>query len=136
MIKGIKNNYRILNIIMFGFCIFIFAFPLISKIMESISPVLTLCPFLFRTGKPCPMCGGTRFIKGLPNAIINNNIKYLFNFFGVFVIVILIEFIFRIINLFKKNYSNKLIYIDIAIHLILLLSLIIYEVSYMINLYK
>lgn len=133
MIKEIKDNYKILNIISFGFCIFILIFPIVSKIMESISPILTLCPFLSITGKPCPICGGTRFIKGLPVAIANKNIKYMFNFFGIFVTIIFLEIVFRGINVFKKTYSDKIKNIDIIVHLLLVVMLIIYEIKYIIN---
>lgn len=133
MIKGIKNNYKIINIIMLLFCIYIFCFPLISKILESISPTLTLCPFLATTGKPCPLCGGTRFIAGIPNALITGKIAYILNFFGIVIIIVVLEFIFRIINLFKRNYSNIMINIDIIVHILLIIGLIIYETVYIVN---
>lgn len=133
MIKEIKKNYKIINIIIFVFCIYVFCFPLVSNILEMISPRLTLCPFLVITGKPCPLCGGTRFIKGLPNAIINKNISYMFNFFGIFTIIMFLESIFRTINLFRKNFSERLKNIDIIVHCILIIALIAYETIYIIN---
>lgn len=133
MIKGIKKNYRIINIIIFIFCIYVFSFPLVSKLLGMISPKLTLCSFLAITGKPCPLCGGTRFIKGLPNAIINKNIYYMFNFFGIFIIIMFLELTFRTINLFRKNFSEKFKNIDIIVHFILILALATYEIIYVVN---
>ena len=130
MIKFIKENYKVINIIALCLCVYVFCLPITSRILEKVLPGLTLCPFLIITGKPCPLCGGTRFIQNLSNVF--KDVTYVFNFFGICIIVLLIEIIFRIINLFKKNYSYKKIYIDIIIHLILLLLLLIYEIVYII----
>ena len=102
-----------------------------KKILEKILPGLTRCPFLTITGKPCPLCGGTRFIEGMPNVF--KDITYIFNFFGIVMIVILLEFIFRIINLCKKEHSNKLMNIDIIIHIILVCAFFLYEIIYIIK---
>ncbi len=131
MIKWIKKNYKIMNILMLCLCIYAFFLPIISKILEKILPGLTRCPFLMITGKPCPLCGGTRFIEGLPNVF--KDITYIFNFFGIVIIIILIEFIFRIINLCKKEHSDKLMNIDIIIHIILVCTFFLYEIIYTIK---
>ena len=130
MIKFIKNNYKTMNIIALCLCIYIFCYPIISKIIESIIPGLTYCPFLAITGKPCPLCGGTRFVEGIPKHL--NDIKYFLNFFGFLMLFISFEFIFRIITLFKKEITDKYMNLDILIHIIVISAIIIYELVYVI----
>ena len=126
----IKKNYKTINIIILSLCIYIFCLPITSQLIEKVFPRLTQCPFLLITGKPCPLCGGTRYIQNLPNVF--KDITYIFNFFGVCIIIFLIEIIFRIINLFKNNFSDKYINIDLLIHIILIIGFILYEIIYIV----
>lgn len=126
IIKDIKSNYKTINITILCICIFILLLPEVLSILEKISPVLTKCPYLILTGKPCPLCGGTRFIKNIKNSF--NNLSYFLNFFGIVIILLLFEIIFRIINILKKEYSNKLIKIDIIIHILVFVVYIIYGI--------
>ena len=128
MTKFIKNNYRTINIIILCICIYIFCLPIISKLLEAIFPGLTYCPFLAITGKPCPLCGGTRFIEGIPKHL--NDIKYFLNVFGLILIIIICEFIFRIINVNKKEFTKKYMEKDIIIHIILISLFFLYEIIY------
>lgn len=112
---------------------FIF-YPIFSKIIEKVIPGLTYCPFLAMTGKPCPFCGGTRFVEGIPKHI--NDINYFLCFFGFLIIVIVIELIFRVINLFKKEFKDKYINLDIIFHIILISIIVIYEIVYIILILK
>jgi len=109
-------------------CIYIFCLPIISKLLEIVFPGLTYCPFLAMTGKPCPLCGGTRFIEGIPKHL--NDISYFINVFGLFLIIIIGEFIYRIINVLKKEYTEKYIKKDIVIHIILISLFFLYELIY------
>lgn len=126
ILKDIKSNYKTINITILCICIFILLLPEVLSILEKISPVLTKCPYLALTGKPCPLCGGTRFIKNIKNSF--NNLSYFLNFFGIIIIIIIFEILFRIINILKKEYSNKLIKIDIFFHILIFIAYTIYEI--------
>ena len=39
--------------------------------MYCISPILTTCVYQNVTGRPCPLCGGTRFISGIKDNLFN-----------------------------------------------------------------
>lgn len=126
ILKDIKSNYKTINITILCICIFILLLPEVLSILEKISPVLTKCPYLVLTGKPCPLCGGTRFIKNIKNSF--NNLSYFLNFFGIIIAIIIFEIIFRITNILKKQYSNKLIKIDIVFHILIFIVYIIYGI--------
>lgn len=126
ILDEINKNYKKINIIFLCITIYFFSFPLFSRILEAISPNLTKCIYLQTTGKPCPLCGGTRFIKSIDNVLID--ISYVFNFFGILVAILILELIFRTINIFAKKYNPKLIKTDIIIHIILFISYIMYAI--------
>lgn len=128
--KDIKNDYRICNIVLLYISIFILLLPVVLGILEKISPVLTRCPYLELTGKPCPLCGGTRFIKNIKNSF--NDLSYFFNFFGIIIVIVLFQIVFRTINIFKKTYSDKLIKIDIFVHILIFVAYTIYEICFII----
>lgn len=131
MFENIKKNYRIINIVFLVLAIYIALFPFTAKVLEKISPTLTKCPYLSITGKPCPLCGGTRYFANIKNVL--QNYKYLFNFFGIVVILLILEIVYRIFNLLKKEYSDMMIKIDIIIHILLFICYTIYEIWYIIN---
>lgn len=122
----IEKEYKKVNITLLGICIYFMCFPMISRIFEKISPALTRCPYLSMTGKPCPLCGGTRFLRNIGNVF--NDISYVFNFFGILVLVLILEIVFRTINVFKKKYNKKMIVVDIIIHMILFALYVSYEI--------
>ena len=84
------------------------------------------------TGKPCPLCGGTRYIRNLPTVF--KDITYLWHPFGIIMIVIFSELIFRTYNICtrKKEKSEKYIRNDIIIHIILFIIFILYEIIYIV----
>lgn len=127
-----KKNYIYLNIIGLIFSIYIILFPIIAEIITPIFPNLFECVYLKTTGKPCPLCGGTRYIKNFPKVF--NDITYLFNPFGIIMIFILFEVLFRLYNLItlKKIKSNKYIIIDLVIHIIAAICFFMYEIIFIV----
>ena len=113
ILKEIKKNYKIINIVILCICILILLLPIVLQMLEQISPVFVKCPYLQLTGKPCPLCGGTRFIKNIGSAII---------------IIIIMEIIFRTINIIKKEYKESVIKIDIILHIIIFITYVSYEI--------
>ena len=126
ILKEIKKNYKIINIVILCICILILLLPIVLQILEQISPVFVKCPYLQLTGKPCPLCGGTRFIKNIGNAI--NDLSYFLNFFGIIIIIVILEIIFRTINIIKKKYKESVIKIDIILHIIIFITYVSYEI--------
>ena len=100
--------------------------------MKQIIPNFNECPYLRATGKPCPLCGGTRYIKNLP--IVFTDITYLFHPFGAMAIVIFFEGIFRTYNVItrKKQRSDRWIKIDFYIHIILAICFLTYAIGFFI----
>lgn len=126
--KFIKKNYIYVNITFILISIYIILFPIIQIPIKAIFPRFNECTYLRTTGKPCPLCGGTRYIQNLPKVF--DDITYLFNPFGVIMICIFLEIIYRIYNLTtrKKEKTEKYIKIDITIHLVELITLTLYEI--------
>ena len=91
-------------------------------------PAFGTCPYLRITGKFCPLCGGTRYIAGIFQAL--KNPSYLISPFGVIVIFILFEIIFRIYILVKKDIRKKYIFFDLIYHLIVGILFIGYEILF------
>ncbi|HOZ54541.1 MAG TPA: hypothetical protein PK993_00625 [Clostridia bacterium] len=133
LIAVLKKNYKYTNITFILLAIYVVIFPLISVGLEKINPTLTKCVYLQKTGKECPLCGGTRYIKNIGEVFADPT--YLFNFFGVIIIVVLLNIILRFILLI---YFNKIKNIDIIIkldlytHLILLFLYLMYEIVFVI----
>lgn len=130
IIKWTKNNYKIINITALFLGIYVLIFPIILSILEKNIEGITKCPYLALTGKPCPLCGGTRFIKNIGNSI--NDLSYFLNFFGVIVIIVILEIIFRIINIIKNEHKDIIIKIDVFVHIIMFILYTIYEICYII----
>lgn len=125
-----KKNYIYVNITIFLLAIYVILFPFFAKILEKINPLLVQCPYLRLTGKPCPLCGGTRYISGLTNVF--TDITYLFRPFGIIMIAALCQFLFRIYNLisYKKEKSYKYVRNDFIIFIILIICFLLYELVY------
>ncbi len=133
--KKIEKNYIYINITFLILSIYVIFFPIISEAIQKIIPQFGRCPYLMLTGKNCPLCGGTRYIKNLPEAL--NDITYLFNPFGIIIIAVMFEIIFRSINIIKcKNTKQKslekTIKFDIILHSIEIIGLILYEILFFI----
>lgn len=134
LIKKLKENYIYYNVTILLLSIYVIFFPFISKLLSAISPAFTQCAYLQITGKYCPLCGGTRYIQNIGQ--IFNDITYLFNFFGIVIIINLIEIVFRIICIIKirsgKN-MKKIIKYDIILHIILIITFLLYEIIFILN---
>lgn len=129
--ENIKKHYIYLNIVALLLSIYVMFFPYISKLITSFIPQFGICPYLAITGTPCPLCGGTRYIAGIGQAL--KNPTYLLHPFGIIMICILLELIFRIIILIKKDKLkniNRIIKYDIIIHAILFALFIGYEIMF------
>ena len=133
--KKIEKNYIYINITFLILSIYVIFFPIISETIQKIIPQFGRCPYLMLTGKNCPLCGGTRYIKNLPEVL--NDITYLFNPFGIIIIAVMFEIIFRSINIIKcKNTKQKslekTIKFDIILHSFEIIGLIVYEILFFI----
>jgi len=125
ILQVFKKNYKAINITILCLCLYlVIFFPFISLLLERISPVLTKCPYLQMTGKPCPLCGGTRFLQNIKNVF--HDIHYIFNIFGLIIFLMIMEIVFRSINIKKKENRDIIIKWDIIIHIILIISYLIY----------
>ena len=126
-------KYKIVNIVIICLIIYVFLFPEITIFLEKILPNSTKCVYLTLTGKECPLCGGTRYIKNIKNVF--NDINYLFCFFGIIVVGAIFELLYRIINLCNlnnKKFIEKSITFDILIHSIIIFLFFLYEIIYII----
>ena len=129
LIDGIKKYYKTINIVFLSLGLYLLIIhPVLTLLLEKISPILTKCFYLEMTGKPCPLCGGTRFLRNIKNVLYD--IRYVFNFFGLVLFIIIIEIFFMIINIKKNTKSNNIIKFDIVIHSILFISYILYVIIY------
>lgn len=126
--KIIKENYIYINITFLILAIYVIFFPIIAKQIQKIIPQFGICPYLFITGKPCPLCGGTRYIENLYKVF--NDITYLLHPFGLMIIMIFMEIIFRTINIVLKKKSDKIIKFDVIIHIIEAIAFFMYEILF------
>lgn len=133
IINFIKKNYIYVNITFLFLTIYIILFPIISNAIKKIFPLFNECTYLRMTGNPCPLCGGTRYIQNMSNVFAD--ITYLFHPFGIIMIFIFGESIYRIYNIItrKKEKTEKHIKKDILIHLLALICFWLYESIYLIK---
>lgn len=131
IIYFIKKNYIYVNITLLLFTIYIILFPIIATPIKAIFPQFNECTYLRTTGKPCPLCGGTRYIQNLPKAW--EDITYLFHPFGIIILFIIGENLFRIYQILtrKQEKTKKQVEIDLLIHLIALLTFSLYELIFL-----
>lgn len=132
IINFVKKNYIYINLTLLFFIIYIILFPIIANPIKMIFPQFNECTYLKATGELCPLCGGTRYIQNLPKVF--TDITYLFHPFGIIMIFIFIEGIFRIYNIItrKKERKEKYIKADIIIHLLVLTCFSLYEIIFLI----
>ena len=133
LISLIKKNYIYVNITIFLLTIYVILFPIISTSIQSIFPEFNQCSYLRITGKTCPLCGGTRYIAGLTNVF--HDITYLFHPFGIIMIIVFLEFLFRLYNIitWEKEKSDKFISIDLIIQIYIVILFLLYEIVFFIN---
>lgn len=132
--KFIKKNYMSISITFLILAIYVILFPFVSKALIFVFPSLAVCPYLAMTGKPCPLCGGTRYIAGLGNVF--KDPSYLFHPFGLIILFVIFEIVFRIICIRKikqKKPLEGIILLDLIIHMVAFASFILYEVLFLIN---
>lgn len=132
-VDGIAKHYMAINILMLGLAIYIILFPIISIPIKKVVPSFGICPYLQMTGQPCPLCGGTRYFANIFEAF--QDIRYLWNPFGIMAIIILLEIIFRVKNIIDikkgRNYQ-KTIKIDIITTSGIIIAFFLYEILYFI----
>lgn len=132
ILQIIKKNYKAINITILCICLYLVIFlPFISSLLEKISPVLTRCPYMAITGKPCPLCGGTRFLKNIKNVF--SDFHYVINIYGLIILIMIIEIVFRIINIKNREKREKIIKIDIIAHIVLAIGYIIYIIYFFVS---
>ena len=131
----IKKSYIYLCRTILLLAIYVLFFPIISIPIKKLFPSFGICPYLSLTGNPCPLCGGTRYLENLGQAL--KDWHYLVCPFGFMIIFVLFEIVFRIIILivYRKNEQKKinknLIIVDIIIHVIAVISFLIYEITFL-----
>lgn len=133
----LKKNYMNISIVFFVLAVYVILFPVISKFLTAIFPTLGVCPYLVMTGKPCPLCGGTRYIANLGQAL--QNPKYLCHPFGIMVLFVAFELLFRIfcfIQIKRKKPLDKIVLFDLVIHILAFTSFILYEIFFLLYNWK
>ncbi len=128
----IKKNYIYVNETALFLCIYVILFPIIAIPIKAILPQFNECTYLRITGKPCPLCGGTRYIQNLYK--VRENITYLFHPFGVILVFLFLESIYRIYQILtrKKEKTEKQIKVDFFVHILVFLCFSLYEIVYLI----
>ncbi len=133
MDKKLKKNYIYTAYTLLGMAIYVIFFPIFAKALNFLSPNLTECVYKKMTGKPCPFCGGTRYIANIGKAL--KDPSYLFHPFGFIILFVIFEVFFRIFCIYSlktdKKYINTMAIVDILIHSIAILLLVIYEISFL-----
>ena len=130
-----RKNYIYICYTFLALAIYVIFFPIIAKFLNFISPNLTECVYKKITGKPCPLCGGTRYIANL-NQILKTP-SYLINPFGIIIMFVIFEIFFRIFCIYSikkdKKYIKKLAVIDSIIHIVAIIVFFIYEICFLFN---
>lgn len=135
MDNKLKKNYIYICYTFLALAIYVIFFPIIAKFLSYISPNLTECVYKKITGKPCPLCGGTRYIANIKQVL--KTPSYLLHPFGLIIIFIIFEVFFRIFCIYsvKKEKINlkKLLIVDSIIHIIAIISFFVYEICFLIS---
>lgn len=134
MIKYLEKNYMAISVTFLLLAVYVILFPFISKGIEFISPTLTECAYRKATGKNCPLCGGTRYMRGLGQVFTNPS--YLLHPFGFMMMGIAFELLFRTICIYRIKKGKKLkgiIIFDIIIHVIIATLFFGYEITFVLN---
>lgn len=127
-----KKNYKSISIVFFGLAIYVILFPFVSKVLTTIFPTLGICPYLAMTGKPCPLCGGTRYIANLGR--VWKDPTYLCHPFGIMMLFILFELVFRVVCFVwikKQKKLDTMILFDVIVHLLVFVTFLTYEIIFL-----
>lgn len=110
------GTYRIFNLVILGFLLYVLVFTMISPVMEKHFPSIMRCYYKEITGDPCPFCGLTRDM----NCVLSGNREQdrINTHFQLFLTVYAVEWIIRIFMLLMSGrFTGKsLPVIDITIH--------------------
>lgn len=116
--------YRIFNLVILGFLLYVLVFSLVSPAMEKLFPSVMHCYYKEFTGDPCPFCGLTRDL----NCFLTGDHEHdrINTRFQLFLAVYTIEWVLRIIGfLLSGKFSGKILPgIDGAIHCIIALRIL------------
>ncbi|MCD4706152.1 MAG: hypothetical protein K8S62_00250 [Candidatus Sabulitectum sp.] len=108
--------YRIFNLVVLGFLLYVLVFSLISPAIEKLFPSVTHCCYKNFTGNPCPFCG----LTGDMNCVLTGDREQgrINSRFQLFLTVYVVEWAIRIFMLLMSGrFTGKnLPAIDIAIH--------------------
>lgn len=116
--------YRIFNLVILGFLVYVLVFSLVSPVMEKLFPSVVRCYYKELTGDPCPFCGLTRDM----NCVLTGNKEQdkLNTRFQLFLAVYAFEWVIRITMLsVSRRFTGKTLpLVDVAIHCILVVRVI------------
>ena len=129
--KTREKNYIYLNIVFLLLSLYVILFPFFIIPLKAIIPSFGLCPYLRMTGNPCPLCGGTRYFADIFQ--IFKDPYYLINPFGVIMLCVVFEVIFRLWLLIRKRYTRRCMIFDIVYHFFILILFFIYEIIFFID---
>ena len=133
-----KKIYLNFNYTVLFFAIYIVFYPFFSKLLGLISHDFTKCIYKEVTKNPCPLCGGTRYIKNLKNVF--NDPSILLQPFGLIMIFVFGTLIFRIccIIYIKRNGKNvkRIMIFDIIVLSIVIICFFAYEIFFVAGQYN
>ncbi len=137
-VQNYKQVYLNFNYTILFFAIYIISYPIVSKIIGMFFPFLNKCIYKELTKKPCPLCGGTRYIANLKNIFSDPSI--LLHPFGIIMLFVFFNLLFRIWCIYYIKKDGKNIKNIIVADFILLLTVIIifftYEILFVLNQYS
>ena len=116
--------YRIFNLVILGFLVYVLIFSLVSPVMEKLFPSVVRCYYKELTGDPCPFCGLTRDL----NCVLTGDEEQdrINTRFQLFLAVYTFELVLRIIVfLLSRKFTGKILPVtDGAIHCIIALRIL------------
>lgn len=137
-VESYKKIYLNFNYTILFFAIYIISYPIVSKIIGIFFPFLSKCIYKELTGRPCPLCGGTRYIANLKNVFSDPSI--ILKPFGIIMLFVFFNLIFRIwcIYYIKKDGKNikNIIIADFIMLLTVVIVFFTYEILFIINQYS
>ena len=117
------QRYKIVNLIIIGWLLYIFSLPLFSNYLSGFAPQIWRCPYKAITGTNCPFCGMTHDFALIYSGELNTEEFLNSNSVMAFILGIS-ELLWRISMLIASSlfYAvRKLLRFDIGFHLLLIL---------------
>jgi hypothetical protein len=134
MYKLFKKNYKTVNLITLSFCIYLFIYPLIAKVLDTVTPGITDCAFKKITGIPCPFCGGTRYLTSLKNVF--NDPSVLNSPFTIIIGLLIIQLIIKIYTTINRDkLSDNFKKFDFIFTLSIIFYILLYVTIYFLTLF-